>query len=260
MISQDPLRDVVGAAAYDRDGDKIGKIGQLYYDDASGQPTWFTVHPGFFSTHESFVPVSDAEFNDDGVTVAYDKATVKDAPKIAEDGHLSPQEEQQLYRYYDVDYNAGYDGAPGAVGHDTSGPTTDDAMTRSEEHLRVSTETQEVGRTRLRKHVVTERQQVTVPVSHEEVTLEREPITDANRGPAYDGPAISEEEHEVTLHAERPVVDTEAVAVERVRLDTQTVTNQETVGGQVRKEEIELDTDDRNPRDEAQGEIRTEAH
>jgi uncharacterized protein (TIGR02271 family) len=108
--------------------------------------------------------------------------------------------------------------------------------------------------------VVTERQQVTVPVSHEEVTLEREPITDANRGPAYDGPAISEEEHEITLHAERPAVDTEAVAVERVRLDTQTVTNQETVGGQVRKEEIELDTDDRNPRDEPQGETRTEAH
>ena len=85
-------------------------------------------------------------------------------------------------------------------------------MTRSEEQLRVGTETREAGRARLRKHVVTEHQQVTVPVSHEEVTLEREPITEANRGAAYDGPAISEEEHEVTLHAERPVVDTEAVA------------------------------------------------
>jgi uncharacterized protein (TIGR02271 family) len=118
-------------------------------------------------------------------------------------------------------------------------------MTRSEEHLRVGTETQEVGRARLRKHVVTEHQQVSVPVAHDEVTLEREPITDANRGAAHDGPAISEEEHEVTLHAQHPVVDTEAVAVERVRLATQTVTNQETVGGQVRKEEIELDTDGR---------------
>jgi uncharacterized protein (TIGR02271 family) len=78
-------------------------------------------------------------------------------------------------------------------------------------------------------------------VSREEVTLEREPITESNRGEAYDGPAISEEEHEVTLHAERPVVETEAVAVERVRLGKETVTEQETVGGQVRKEEIELD-------------------
>jgi uncharacterized protein (TIGR02271 family) len=251
MFTQDQLRDVIGAVAYDRDGDKIGKIGQLYYDDSTDQPTWFTVNTGFFRTHESFVPVSDAEFNGDGVTVAYDKATVKDAPKIADDRHLSRQEEQQLYGYYGVDYSSS-----GAVGRDTSGPTTDDAMTRSEEHLRVGTQTEEVGRARLRKHVVTEHQQVTVPVSHEEVTLEREPITDVNRGAAYDGPAISAEEHEVTLHAERPVLDTEAVAVERVRLDTQTVTAQETVGGQVRKEEIELDTDGRNPRDDVRGDVR----
>jgi uncharacterized protein (TIGR02271 family) len=122
-------------------------------------------------------------------------------------------------------------------------------MTRSEEHLRVGTETREAGRARLRKHVVTEHQQATVPVSHEEVTLEREPITEANRGAAYDGPAISEEEHEVTLHAERPVVDTEAVPVERVRLGKETVTDQQTVGGEVRKEEIELDTGDTSIRD-----------
>ena len=89
-----------------------------------------------------------------------------------------------------------------------------------------------------------------MPVSHEELTLEREPIADATRGAAYDGPAISEEEHEVTLHAERPVVDTEAVPVERVHLGTQTVTEQETVGGQVRKEQIELDTDGRDLRDD----------
>jgi uncharacterized protein (TIGR02271 family) len=87
-------------------------------------------------------------------------------------------------------------------------------------------------------------------VSREEVTLEREPVTDANRGDAYDGAAISEEEHEVTLHAERPVVATEAVAVERVKLGKETVTEQETVGGEVRKERIEMDTDgvDGSPR------------
>jgi len=80
-----------------------------------------------------------------------------------------------------------------------------------------------------------------IPVSHEEVRIEREPITDGNRADAYGGPPISEEEHEVTLHAERPVVGTEAEAVERVRLDTDTVTEQETVGGEVRKEHVELD-------------------
>ena len=122
-------------------------------------------------------------------------------------------------------------------------------MTRSEEQLRVGTETREAGRARLRKHVVTEHQNVTVPVSREEVTVEREPITDANRGAARSGPAISEEEHEVTLRAERPVVEKEAVPVERVRLGTETRTEHETVGGEVRKEQIEVDTDDRPRRD-----------
>jgi uncharacterized protein (TIGR02271 family) len=207
------------------------------------------------------VPVQGADLTDGGsLSVAYDKGMIKNAPHVGEDGHLSPEDEQRLYRHYGLDYdNTGHrtgdrdldgdgvydDKARTAVGRDTSGPTTDDAMTRSEEQLRVGTETREAGRARLRKHVVTEQQQVTVPVSREEVRVEREPITAANRGDAYDGPAISEEEHEVTLHAERPVVSTEAEAVERVRLDTQTVTEQETVRGEVRKEQIEVDTDGR---------------
>jgi uncharacterized protein (TIGR02271 family) len=276
MISQDQLQGLVGATAYDPSGDKLGKVGAVYYDDRTDQPTWVTVHTGLFGLNETFVPVQGADFGgSDKVTLAYDKAAIKDAPNVSEDGHLSAEDEERLYRHYGVDYGnatgtAGtgrhsltdhgtvggdvdrdrnrdgvYDDVEGrTVGRDTSGPTTDDAMTRSEEQLRVGTETRESGRARLRKHIVTEHQQVTVPVSREEVTLEREPITDANRGDAYDGPGISEEEHEVTLHAERPVVDTEAVAVERVKLGKETVTDHETVGGEVRKEEIELDGSD----------------
>ena len=118
---------------------------------------------------------------------------------------------------------------------------TDDAMTRSEQRLVAGTEVYETGRARLRKYVVTEHESVQVPVSHEEVRLEREPITDANIDQALSGPDISEEEHEVTLRAERPVVDTEAVPVERVRLGKETVTDTETVSGEVRKEQIEFD-------------------
>src|SRR3712207_7598050 len=141
----------------------------------------------------------------------------------------------------DRDRDGVRDDVRGAVGHDTSGPTTDNAMTRSEERLNVGTRSEEVGRARLRKYVVTENVSETVPVSREEVRVEREPITDANVGNALDGPAISEEEHEVTLHAERPVVEKEAVPVERVRLDKETVTEQERVSSDVRKEEIEVD-------------------
>ena len=111
----------------------------------------------------------------------------------------------------------------------------------------VATERVATGKARLRKYIVTENQTVTVPVSREEIRLEREPITDANIGNALDGPTISEEEHEVVLHAERPVVAKEAIPVERVRLDTETVTEQQTVSDQVRKEQVELDTDEVGP-------------
>ncbi|MFT2689717.1 YsnF/AvaK domain-containing protein [Clavibacter zhangzhiyongii] len=116
-------------------------------------------------------------------------------------------------------------------------------MTRSEEQLHVGTERRETGRARLRKHVVTEEQTVTVPVSHEEVRLEREPITDANVGSATAGPDLSDEEHEVVLTEERPVVEKETVPVERVQLGTETVTDEERVTEDVRHEEIDVDGD-----------------
>jgi uncharacterized protein (TIGR02271 family) len=143
-----------------------------------------------------------------------------------------------------ADGGADYSSNRGAVGHDTSGPTTDEAMTRSEEQVTVGTAARETGRARLRKYVVTENVTQTVPVSHEEVRLEREPITDANIGEATAGPDISEEEHEVILHAEQPVVQKETVPVERVRLDKETVTDQQTVSEEVRKEQIELEGDE----------------
>lgn len=131
----------------------------------------------------------------------------------------------------------------GAVGHDTSGPTTDDSMTRSGERLSVGTEQVETGRVRLRKYVVTENLTRTVPVSREEVRIEREPITEGNRGAALSGPDLSEEEHEVVLRAERPVVEKETVPVERVRLDKETVTEQQQVSEQVSKEQIDMEGD-----------------
>jgi uncharacterized protein (TIGR02271 family) len=128
-------------------------------------------------------------------------------------------------------------------GHDTSGPDTDDAMTRSEEQVNVGTRQTETGRARLRKYIVTENVTTTVPVSREEVRIEREPITEANVGAAMSGGDLTEEEHEVTLHEERPVVEKETVPVERVRLDKDVVTDTETVSTDARREEIDLDVD-----------------
>ncbi|MCF6506760.1 DUF2382 domain-containing protein [Blastococcus sp. MG754426] len=275
MIGTETISRVIGQDVYDTEGQKIGSASEVYLDDETGQPEWVTVRTGLFGTKESFVPIRDANLTDDGLRVPVSKDRVKDAPKIDTDGHLSPQEEEELYRYYglgtgttgrtetttttDTTGVAGTAGVAGTgrtdtgytdtartdtrgtVGHDTSGPTTDNAMTRSEERLEVGTRSEETGRARLRKYVVSENVTETVPVSHEEVRVEREPITDANAGNAMDGPAISEEEHEVTLRAEKPVVSKEATPVERVRLDKETVTDDVQVDETLRKEEIEVD-------------------
>ncbi|MFY0407607.1 DUF2382 domain-containing protein [Solicola sp. PLA-1-18] len=284
MITTDDARTLMngGGNVVETDGTKIGKIGQIFLDDHTGEPEWVTVSTGMFGTAESFVPLSSATASGNDLTVSFDKATVKDAPRVDADGHLEPKDEQELYTYYGVDGGSdredgvdrqddvtnvptgvtggaqddsthpdnatdrderGVESDPASrgAGHDTSGPDTDDAMTRSEEQLRVGTQTQETGKARLRKYVVTENVTQTVPVSHEEVRIEREPITDANRGDATSGGDITEEEHEVTLHAERPVVDKQAVPVERVRMDTRTVTEDAQVDETLRKEQIETE-------------------
>jgi uncharacterized protein (TIGR02271 family) len=271
MLNETQTRDVMGATAYGSDGEKIGKVGQLFLDDETGQPEFVTVNTGFFGSSESFVPVADATLDGDRLTVPYTKDFVKDAPNVELDGqHLDHSEEQRLYEYYGRGYStastdtaltgettgqtSGFAAGDAAVGtgvaagtsyggHDVSGPETDEAMTRSEEHLRVGTASEEAGRVRLRKDVTTEMETHTVPVRKERAVVETEPITAENVGDATSGAAISDEEHEVVLREERPVVETVAEPVERVRLGTETTVEEETVTEEVRKEHIETEGD-----------------
>lgn len=250
---------LIGRHAVDSDGDKLGTIEQVYINDTSGEPEWVTVKTGLFGTKESFAPLQGATDNGDALQLAVTKEVVKGAPNVDNDGHTDDDEQRALWDYYagqlgwsgssdggaehgyvdedrtDVSGAQGYD----TQGHDTSGPNTDDAMTRSEERLRVGTRQVESGRARLRKYIVTENVSQTVPLRHEEVRVEREPITEANVGNAMSGGDITEEEHEVILHAERPVVEKETVPVERVRLATQTVTENQEITETLRKEKID---------------------
>ncbi|MER5308780.1 PRC and DUF2382 domain-containing protein [Streptomyces sp. NPDC002773] len=270
MIAQEQIPAVVDHPVYDTQGKKIGDAKHVYVDDATGRPEWVTVKTGLFGTSESFVPIKDASMVDDHLEVPYPKERIKDAPHVDVDGggHLSTHEERRLYEHYGIAWDEAWQRAnqPGdggwAYGTADTGTarsgdgdaararadsgtarTGDDAMTRSEEQMHVGTEQVETGRIRLRKYVVTENVQQTIPVRHEEVRVEREPITEANRDQALTGPEISEAEHEVTLHEERPVVETRAVPVERVSLRTDEITEEETVAGQVRKERIDIETE-----------------
>jgi uncharacterized protein (TIGR02271 family) len=249
MKTSQDVQNWRGLKAVDADGEKVGTIEEIYLDRGTDEPEWVTVSTGLFGSRTSFVPVADAQLSGDEVRLAYSKDQIKDAPNVDADGALSREEEQRLYEHYgrsDYDEWSGGDdtGASGFAsdgGQDATRSAGGDAMTRSEEELRVGTTERETGRVRLRKYVVEDEVTQTVPVRREEVRVEREPITDANRDAALDGPEISEDEHEVVLHAEEPVVEKRAVAQERVRLDKDVQTDEREVTETVRKERIDVD-------------------
>lgn len=274
MIDQNSVDRLSAATVRGPDGSEIGTVEQVYLDDRTGQPEWVTVRTGSPAGTPRFVPLAGADLRGDELIVLVvdvDVDTVSGAPQVADDGHLSEQQTVELYRYYglapagddtedtsrtdevtqDRGTGSGVEAPAGTADRGGSAPTADTAMTRSEERLTVSTEQVVAGTVRLRKYVVTEIQTVEVPVRREEVRLVREPISDTDRGavsdgtdfddPEFDVSGLTEDGPAIVLHAERPVVTTETVPVERVRLDKQTVTDTETVTGEVRKEKIELD-------------------
>jgi uncharacterized protein (TIGR02271 family) len=244
-VIETSLRRLPGKHVVSQDGERIGKLTDVYESTSEGGGgTFATVATGLFGTSSSFFPLDTAELRGGEVVVPYTKDFVKNAPRVDNDEELTAPEEQRLFEYYGLSEQTGAPAGTGpraAVGHDTSGPTTDSAMTRSEERLHVGTERVETGRARLRKYVVTETVTRTVPVAHEELRITREPIVAG--GPTTAVTTLSEEQHEIVLTAERPTVVKEVVPVERVRLDTETVVAQETVTEQVRKEQIEVDGD-----------------
>ena len=232
-----------GHDVVDPSGDKIGEIADIYLDEQTDQPEWLAVRTGLFGRRVSFVPLAEAQASGDYVAVPYTKAQVKEAPHADPDeGLLSEAEEARLYEYYGLPYSdiRSDTGLPDAGGTSAG---TDDAMTRSEEELRVGTRQREAGHARLRKWVETEHVSTTVPVAREEVRIEREPITDTNVDRATQGQEISEDVHEVTLMEEEAVAGTEVVPKERVRLDKETVVEQEQVGADLRQERIEAEVD-----------------
>jgi uncharacterized protein (TIGR02271 family) len=248
---------MIGAPVDSTDGERLGKIDSIYFDNETNRPEWAAVKTGVFGGHVTLVPLGQGNWDGNTLTVPFDKAALKDAPHHDPDTAISSADEEDLYRHYGLSTAGTYAGGdsprdrtgePGIEGRDISGPTTDEAMTRSEERLHIGTEQRESGRARLRKYVVTENVSTTVPVSHEEVTVEREPITEYNRGAAMSGADLSEEEHEIILTEERVTVHKETVPVERVRLGTETVTEQQQVDETVRKEQIETEGIDARPR------------
>lgn len=259
----------------DSEGSKVGDVGQVYLDDATGRPEWVTVKTGLFGMNETFVPLRGETVTNGEIRVPYTKDQIKGAPSIDPEGHITEAEEAELYHYYSIEQNlsayqdrdtttVGTETAAGerAVGEradmDRDTNLADGEVVRHEERLNVGKEQVETGRVHIRKHVVNEQQSVQVPVTREELRVERTPITD---GEVVDGGRLGEGETEVVLHEERPVVSKETIGVEKVSVGKEQVTENRTVTQNVAKERIEVEGDvdgnlrDRDPRD---GDLRDE--
>ena len=102
MNLRDQIDTLQKATVVDRDGNKIGSVGQVYLHNSSGEPSWVTVNTGLFGSNETFIPLDDAKLTGDEIAVPYEKDFVKDAPNISEDGEITPEQENNLYRYYGV--------------------------------------------------------------------------------------------------------------------------------------------------------------
>jgi stress response protein YsnF len=284
MLSEREVSAAVGGTAYGVDGGKLGTVEAFFADDRTGAPTWVAVSTGLFGTRHSVVPVTDATFTDGALHLPVSADAVKSAPPMAGE-HLDPADEEALRRHYGLGGTQPVTAAPEDTAPlgDTAPPTveiaspvaappetpapaqssaTDGGMTRSEEQLRVATERVAATRVRLVKYVVTEDVQITVPIRREEIRVEEVPIDEVDDGigeslvpgaevygahsaePASAGTSRGLPE-EIVLHTERPVVTVEVVPLERVRLRTELVEGQETVTGQVQREQIVVDQDAR---------------
>ncbi len=223
------------------DGSEIGRVAEVYTDNDTGQPSWVTVKTGWFGINESFVPLQVASIDGDIIRVPYEKDMIKGAPNNPAGEPLSESAERELYKYYSLT-STGDGVASGGTEVPSQAANVEEGeyLTRSEEQLQVGTERVRTGRARLRKVVVTEQQTVTVPVTREEVRVVREPIAPGDTADA----TIGEASADVVLTEERVVVNKETVPVEKVRLGTETVTEQQEVTEDVRKEQIEFDDAD----------------
>lgn len=260
MATNETIETLRNSTVFGTDGEKIGKVGELYLDAQTGEPTFVTVNTGFFGTNESFIPVNQARYAGEEIHVPYTKEFVKDAPNIAEDGELSPAEEQRLYEYYSLTAGTATSGTATAGVANTERPAADAHAAQAtataengdvvahEERLNVGTATSatQTGQVRLRKVVRTETETVEVPVRKEEIVVERTNLKDGEVVENYDfDSAEAQADVTVTAHEERPVVSTETVATERVSVGKEVRTDTERVSADVRKEEIVVEGDNK---------------
>jgi hypothetical protein len=243
MASDSALPPVIGAIATDRDGNPLGTITTVFLDDATQRPTWVGLTEGMHAAPDDapvIAPLTGARFTDGRLLLTVPADAVRSAPPVSQPDRLSPAEETMLREHYA--------GATGGAGVGGPAASTDDAMTRSEERLQVSTVVQPWTRAVLRIEEVTEEVLVPVTITRQQARIEYLPLRadDRDRPPSDAAPAGADRPTSttawVTLYAEQPSVTLQRVPAERVRLRTAWVSEETEVSEQLRREEIEFTT------------------
>jgi uncharacterized protein (TIGR02271 family) len=243
-VTMEAIAAARGADVYSSDGEKIGSVEEIYHDYETRQPEWIGIGTGIFSTKHALLPVEGADLRSDGLFVPYSKEQVKGAPEIDAD-EIDEGTERSLYEHYGLNYSERRSGSmlpedgPGTMGaEDEAQVEQEGAVTRHEEELRVGKRDAETGRARLRKWIETEPVSEDVELRRETARVTREPV-DRPAGDAEFG----DEEIDVPLRGEEAVVEKETVAKERVGLEREVETERETVGGELRKERVDVEGD-----------------
>jgi uncharacterized protein (TIGR02271 family) len=231
-MSQVRFDELRGAPVYDSVRDKIGTVEEIFYDQQTRVPEWIGIGTGFFGTKRVLVPVQGSQVTEDGLIVGYSKEQVKDSPDIDED-EISQQCEADLASYYGLGRSEG-----GAQPQRRKSGNDQQSVTRSEEELEVGTRSVETGRARLRKWVETEPVALDVELKREVARVTREQIDQPVAEHQF-----GDEEVELPLHAEKPVVQKQTVAKERVGLEKDVQSATQTVEDEVRKERVEIEGD-----------------
>ncbi|HEX6508425.1 MAG TPA: PRC and DUF2382 domain-containing protein [Chloroflexota bacterium] len=263
--SQNPA-ELFGYEVTDTNGTKIGKVDNVWVDDATNELEFVGVKTGWFMGKTHVIPVGNAQISDGTVQVPFGEDQIKDAPSFSGGEELSPEQEDEIYNYYGQERsttsspsglstsdasasgtdtaNAGFSGtaasATGNVGSDATGTDDDQNLTLHEEQLNVGKREVEAGNVRLRKVVHTEHQKVPVELRREDIEIERVPAS----GDATGDTAFQEQEIDVPLTREEAVVGREARPTEQVRVNKNVQTETQNVGGDVRHEDVETEGTD----------------
>src|SRR5215207_1785410 len=266
-----------GYEVYDRNGEKIGKVDDLFVDE-NDQPEYLGVKMGFLGLEgTSLIPWELTRADEQGrrIEVSVEKAQVKEGPSFNDDEDITPQYENEVRSHYGLgamqgaadrgaygDYYADKERegevGPGVRMGDTEtgefrghgrgqegvnqpGDDLEDEdelrVQRVEEELRAGTREREAGAMRVRKRVRTDREQISVPTRHEEVSVERVPVEGREASEAE----IGEDEVTMPVVEEEVVVEKRPVVKEELRIRKDVVLDEEVVEEDVRKEEVEVE-------------------